>query len=37
MMQTPPAQHREALAAIGAPLTRDTLGTTTPRRGLMKI
>jgi glutathione S-transferase len=37
MMQTPPTQHREALAAIGAPLTRETFGTTTPRHGLMKI
>jgi glutathione S-transferase len=37
MMQTPPAQQREALAAIGAPLTRETCGTATPRRGLMKI
>jgi glutathione S-transferase len=37
MMRTPPAQQREALAAIGAPLTRETYGTTTPRRGLMKI
>jgi glutathione S-transferase len=37
MMRTPPAQQREALAAMGAPLTRDTFGTTTPRRGLMKI
>ncbi len=37
MMKNPPAQQREALAAIGAPLTRTTCGTTTPRRGLMRI
>jgi glutathione S-transferase len=37
MMRTPPAKQREALAAIGAPLTAVTFGTTTPRRGLMKI
>jgi glutathione S-transferase len=37
MMQTAPAQQREALAALGAPLTRETFGTTSPRRGLMKI
>jgi glutathione S-transferase len=37
MMRTPPAQHRETLAALGAPLTRETFGTGTPRRGLMRI
>ena len=37
MMRTPPAEQRTALAAIGAPLTRETFGTSTPRRGLMKI
>lgn len=37
MMRTPPPQQREALAAIGAPLTAETYGTVTPRRGLMKI
>jgi glutathione S-transferase len=37
MMRTPPAQQREALAAIGAPLMATTYGTGTPRRGLMKI
>jgi glutathione S-transferase len=37
MMQTAPVKQRDALAAIGAPLTRVTFGTTTPRRGLMKI
>jgi glutathione S-transferase len=37
MMKHPPAQQREALAAIGSPLTATTFGTGTPRRGLMKI
>jgi glutathione S-transferase len=37
MMRTPPADQRAALAALGAPLTATTYGTTTPRRGLMKI
>lgn len=37
MMRTPPTEQRAALAAMGAPLTRETLGTATPRRGLMKI
>lgn len=37
MMRTPPAQQREALAAIGAPLLATTYGTDAPRRGLMKI
>ena len=37
MMRTPLAKQRDALAAIGAPLTRTTFGTTTPRRGVMKI
>ncbi len=37
MMRTPPAEQRAALAKIGAPLTAETYGTTTPRKGLMKI
>jgi glutathione S-transferase len=37
MMKTAPAGQRDALRAIGAPLTPETYGTTTPRRGLMKI
>src|SRR5262249_45453264 len=37
MMRTPPPQQRDALAAIGAPLTATTFATATPRRGLMKI
>jgi len=37
MMKTPPGHQRAALAGIGAPLTRESYGTATPRRGLMKI
>jgi glutathione S-transferase len=37
MMRTPPTEQRAALAAMGAPLTRESFGTATPRRGLMKI
>lgn len=37
MLRTPIAKHREALAAVGAPLMSETYGTTTPRRGLMRI
>jgi len=37
MMRTPLARHREALAALGAPLTADTVGTATPRRGIMEV
>jgi glutathione S-transferase len=37
MMRTAPAQQREALAAVGAPLTATSYGTAAPRRGLMKI
>ena len=37
MMRTPLAGHREALAALGAPLTADTVGTATPRRGIMEV
>jgi glutathione S-transferase len=37
MMKNPPAQQREALATLGAPLSATTFGTATPRRGLMKI
>ena len=37
MMKTPPAEQRNALRALGAPLTRETFGTPTPRRGMMKI
>ena len=37
MMKTPPAEQRDALRALGAPLTRETFATATPRRGMMKI
>lgn len=37
LLKTPIAQAREALAALGAPLTRATCATTTPRRGVMPI
>lgn len=37
MMRTPPQQHRAVLAEMGAPLTRESYGTTQPRRGVMRI
>jgi glutathione S-transferase len=37
LMRTPPDRHRAALAEIGAPLTAETYGTTTPRRGVMSL
>ena len=37
MIRTPIARHREALAAIGAPLMKETYGTSEPRPGLMRI
>jgi glutathione S-transferase len=37
MMRTPPAEHRAVLAELGAPLTAETYGTSTPRRGVMRI
>lgn len=37
LMRTPPAQHRAVLEELGAPLTRATYGTSTPRRGIMQI
>jgi glutathione S-transferase len=37
MIRTPIPQHREALAAIGAPLMSETYGTATPRRGVMPV
>jgi glutathione S-transferase len=36
-MRTPIAQHRAALAALGAPLTSETYGSARPRRGVMRI
>ena len=36
-LRTPPAELRPGLAAAGARLTSETMGITTPRRGLMSI
>jgi glutathione S-transferase len=36
-IRTPPARHREVLAALGAPLTADSYGTATPRPGILRI
>jgi len=36
-MRTPIARHRDILAAAGAPLTRATLGTAVPRRGILRL
>jgi glutathione S-transferase len=36
-LRTPVARHREALAEMGAPLTAETVGGATPRRGVMQI
>ena len=37
MIRTPIARQRAVLAEMGAPLTRETYGTVTPRRGVMQI
>lgn len=37
MLRTPPAQQRTALAALGAPLTRDSVGNAPPRPGIMRL
>ncbi|KAF1720849.1 glutathione S-transferase family protein [Pseudoxanthomonas wuyuanensis] len=37
MLRVPVQQQRQALAAIGAPLTADTLGNAAPRRGVMRL
>jgi glutathione S-transferase len=37
LIRTPVAEHRAALAELGAPLTAETLGTPEPRRGIMQI
>ena len=37
LLRTPPAQHRAVLAEMGAPLSHETYGGPTPRRGLMQI
>jgi glutathione S-transferase len=37
MLRTPISGQRAALAEIGAPLTRETFGTATPRRGVLSV
>ncbi len=37
LIRTPIPQHRAALTELGAPLTEETYGTLTPRRGMMRI
>ncbi len=37
LMRTPIPQHRTVLAEMGAPLTRESYGTTSPRRGMMRL
>jgi glutathione S-transferase len=37
LRRTPLGEQRAALAEMGAPLTRDTYGTSAPRRGMMRI
>lgn len=37
VMQLPPQQHRDALAALGVPLTATSVATESPRRGPMTI
>jgi glutathione S-transferase len=37
MMRTPIAKHRLVLAEMGAPLSSESYGTTSPRRGMMRI
>jgi glutathione S-transferase len=37
MITTPIAQARDALAKLGAPVMRESYGTTTPRRGVMPV
>jgi glutathione S-transferase len=37
LLRTPLARHRAVLADLGAPLTSDTYGTTSPRRGVMQL
>lgn len=36
-MRTPIAGQRKALAALGAPIAKETYGTNVPRRGIMRI
>jgi glutathione S-transferase len=37
LLRTPVTEHRAALGAMGAPLTDETYGTSTPRRGVMQL
>lgn len=37
LLRTPIAEHRAALKAAGAPVSEETFGTATPRRGLLAI
>ena len=37
VLRVPFAQHRDALAAAGAPLTADTMATLTPRKGVPRF
>jgi glutathione S-transferase len=37
MIRTPIPQHRAVLAQMGAPLASDTVGTSTPRRGVVQV
>jgi glutathione S-transferase len=37
LLRTPIPNHREALGAAGAPLTAETVGSTTPRRGILAV
>ena len=37
MMRTPLPRHRAVLGEMGAPLTAETYGTATPRRGVMQL
>jgi len=36
-MRTPIPEHRAALAELGAPVSSETYGTATPRRGMMRV
>jgi len=37
LVRTPLAEHRAVLGGMGAPLTAETVGTATPRRGVMPL
>jgi len=36
-LKTPISKHRDALTAVGAPVSPSTLGTSTPQRGVLRI